>query len=467
MTRRPDPGGAPVPDDQPLRLWRPRRLEATPAVWWFALALMVATDYKLRRRANDQTVAGSFDAFIVLELAVYAAIGGYLLFTMRPTMRPVPIVVWTVGWCLTAAVSAIYAPTPMLAMVRAVQLVITVVLLLRFVEVADLSVMRRFVHGYVVLTTVSIVIGLAYVAPQKGEQVGRFTWLFTHSVVAGAMLALSTVVLFGMWLTHRVAQLPWARWVYGLLLVVNVVALVRTRTRGSIGAALVAVVVVALLWLRAAGNRDLLVASIIGLLAVAFTVGHRIVGYYLRDEDASKLASFNNRTMVWEIGMESFSRRPLHGRGITASRSLFLDDTGLGGAHNAYINVLVDVGLLGIFWWGGLLMLILVGGWRLRRRVRRTEGAAALSFDSVVVVGLVVCQMVNAVTAEYVGAGVGASAMMLYMTGLWVVLATDACDQVDEWNERRWVERRSGRRLGPAARRRGRAGVPVNPPGTS
>ncbi len=461
MSRGPVPGGAPVPDDQPLVLWRPRRVQATPAVWWFALALMVATDYKLRRRPIDQTVAGSFDAFIVLELAVYAAIGAALLLTLRPTMRPTPIVVWTVGWCLTAAVSAIYAPAPLLAMVRAVQLVVIVLLLLRFVEVADLSVMRRFVHGYVVLTTASIVIGLAYVAPKTGEQVGRFTWLYTHSVVAGAMLALSTVITFGMWLTHRVAQLPWARWVYGVMLVVNAVALVRTRTRGSIGAALVAMVVVALLWLRAAGNRDLLVASIVGLLAVAFTVGDRIVGYYLRDEDASKLASFNNRTMVWEIGVESFSRRPLHGRGLTASRSVFLDETGLGGAHNAYINVLVDVGLLGMFWWGGLLVLILAGGWRLRRRVRRTEGAAPLSFDSVVVVGLVVCQMVNAVTAEYVGAGVGASAMMLYMTGIWVVLATDACDQVDRWNASRWVDRRAGRRLGPAARRRGRPAVLV------
>lgn len=453
-----------VIDDQGLVLWRDRRAQATAAVWWMVLALIVATEYKLRKRGNDQTVSGSVDAFILLELAVYGAIGLYVLVKLRPNLRPVPIVVWTVGWCLTAAVSTLYAPSPLLAIVRAAQLVIVVLLVLRITNIGDVSMMRRFVHGYVVLTTASVFVGLAFVAPQTGEQVGRFTWLFTHSVVAGAMLGMSTVILFGMWLTHRVAQLPWARWIYGAMLVINFVSLVRTRTRGSIGAAVLAIVVITVLWLRAAGKRDLLVSTIVVVLAVAFTIGHRIVAYYLRDTDTSKLTSFNNRTKVWEIAIASFERRPLHGRGLTASRSLFLEQTGLGGAHNAYINVLVDVGLLGMFWWGGLLLLVFAGGWRLRRRVRRTENAEPLTFDTVVIVGLMVCQLVNAVTAEYVGAGVSAPALMLYMTGAWVVLVGDACDALDRWNASRWIDRRRGPRLGPAARKRERPVMPGRTP---
>ncbi|MCB1772849.1 MAG: O-antigen ligase family protein, partial [Gammaproteobacteria bacterium] len=141
--------------------------------------------------------------------------------------------------------------------------------------------------------------------------------------------------------------------------------------------------VLAVLWLRAEGKRDLMLTSFVAITAIASTVRSQIVAYYLRNEDAEKLASFNNRTLVWEITIESFERRPLHGRGLTASRSLFLDDTGLGGAHNAYINVMVDVGLVGLFFWGGLLVLVTVGAWRLRHRVRRTAGADALTFDSV------------------------------------------------------------------------------------
>jgi len=409
--------------------WRSKSSFVTSVVWWMPLALIIATEYKLRRRANDAAVSGSADPFIVLELGVYAFIGVYLLLRLKPKMRPNLILMWTVGWCLTAAVSTLYAPSPLLALVRGGQLVIIALLVLQFVNDGDVAMMRRFVHGYVVLVSASIAIGLVYVAPTSNEQRGRFTWLFTHSVVAGSMLAISTVLLFSMWLTHRVARLPWARWVYALLFVLNVVFLVRSRTRGSIGAALVALLVVLVLWLRAAGKRDLMVSAVVVMSALALTVGGPIIAFYLRDSDASELASFNNRTLVWTIAADVIGARPFHGMGLTASRSVFLEQTGLGGAHNAYINVLVDVGLLGIFWWGGLVVLVFAGGWRLRRRVRRVAGAEALTFDTVAIVGVMVCQLINAITAEYVGAGVSAAALMLYMTGAWVVLVGDACDE--------------------------------------
>lgn len=189
--------------------------------------------------------------------------------------------------------------------------------------------------------------------------------------------------------------------------------------------------------------------------SLALTVGGPIVQFYLRNEDAEKLASFNNRTEVWTIAIESFERRPLHGLGLTASRGVFLEDTGLGGAHNAFINVLVDVGLLGMFWWGGLIVLVFAAGWRVRRRARRTAGAEPLVFDTVAIVGLMVCQVVNGVTAEYMGAGVGASALMLYLTGAWVVIVGDATDRIVEENHVaalafRLERRARPRPLGPA-----------------
>jgi O-antigen ligase len=274
------------------------------------------------------------------------------------------------------------------------------------------------------------------------------------------MLAMSCVILFAMWLTHRVAQLPWARWVYALLLIVNLVSLVRTRTRGSIGAALLAILVITLLWLRAAGKRDLLVSAIVVVSTLAFTVGGSIVQYYLRNEDAEKLASFNNRTEVWTIAIAAFERRPLHGLGLTASRGVFLADTGLGGAHNAYINVLVDVGLLGMFWWGGLIVLITAAGWRVRRRARRTPGAEPLVFDTLAIVGLMISQVVNGITAEYMGAGVGAAALMLYLTGAWVVIAEDATDRIARENHAAALASRFERRSRPRPLGRAR---PVRP----
>lgn len=410
--------------------WRSRHEAVLRATWWLPLLLMVASDYKLRRRASDQAISGSADPFIIVELAIYLAVGCYLLVRLRPTMRHHVVMVWMAGYLLAAAASTLYAPFPVFALVRGVQLVVILLALLQFVHDADLAVMRRLLHGYVVLVTASIAIGLAYVAPQTGEQLGRFTWLYTHSVVAGAMLAASVVILFGMWLTHRTAGLPWVRWAYGLLLVVHIVALLQTRTRGSIGSAMVAMVVVTLLWLDAKGARDLFIAASVFVTLVVLTVAQPILAYLLRNSDFEQLASLNRRTDLWAMAIEMFAERPLIGFGFTSTRGLFLERTSLGGAHNAFVNVLVDLGLIGMLWWGGTVVLIVVHVGRLRRRVRRERGLEALAFDTLTVTGLMVCMLINALTAEYLAGGVGAAAMLLYLVGAWVVLAGDAADAV-------------------------------------
>lgn len=413
-----------------ITTWRSRRDAALRASWWLPLLLMVASDYKLRRRASDQAISGSADPFIVVELGIYMAVGCYLVVRLRPTMRNHVVMVWTVGYLLAAAASTVYAPFPVFALVRGVQLVVILLTLLQFVHDADLAVMRRLLHGYVVLVTASIGIGMAYVAPQTGEQLGRFTWLYTHSVVAGAMLAASVVMLFGMWLTHRTAGLPWGRWAYALLLVVHVVALLQTRTRGSIGSAMVAMVIVTLLWLDAKGARDLFIAASVLVTLVVLTVAQPILAYLLRNSDFEQLASLNRRTDLWAMAIDMFAERPLIGFGFTSTRGLFLERTSLGGAHNAFVNILVDLGVVGLVWWGGLVVLTIVHIGRLRRRVRRERGLEALAFDALTMTGLMVCMLINALTAEYLAAGVGAAAMLLYLVGSWVVIASDAADSV-------------------------------------
>jgi exopolysaccharide production protein ExoQ len=401
------------------------------ASWFLPLVLVFATEYKFRRRTNEDALAGQVDPFILLELGIYAMVGLYLLVRLRPRLRPHPILVWTAGYCLSCAVAAIYSPYLTMAMVRGLQMVIVLLTVLRFVDDGDLSTMRRFLHGYIVLVTVSILVGMAFVMPTTRAQQGRFTWLSVHSVVAGAMLAMSVVILFGMWLTHRAARLPWARWVYGLLLAFHLVAILRTETRGSIGAALVAVVIMALLWLRSEGKRDLLIGSVVAVVAIALAFGPMIIAYVLRDNDVAELATFNRRTEIWTLAWDSFLTHPLQGRGFTAARGVFFEQTKLGGAHNAYINVVVDLGLVGLFWWVGLIGLIIAAVARLRRRSQRMWWASSVRFDAITIIGIMICQLINGLTAEWLGNGISVGAVMLFITGAWVIFATDAVDSVD------------------------------------
>ena len=400
------------------------------ASWWLPLALIVASEYEFRRRPDGLSLNNSVDLWIVVELGVYSSVGIYVLVRLEPTLRRHPLVVWLAAYCIAAAVSAVYSPYPGLAMVRGVQMVIILLTVLRFIDDADVSSVRRFLHGYVVLTSVSILIGVLSVTPKTPTQVGRFTWLHTHSVTAAAMLAMSTVILFGMWLMRRAARLPWRRWVYALLLVVHVVALLATRTRGSIGAAMIAVLVITMMWLRTEGKRDFLVTMVVALVAVALTLAGPIVSFLLRDSNPAQLASFNERTDLWSRAIEVFLTQPVGGLGLAASRGLFFDATGLGGAHNAYVNVLVDTGLVGMFFWGGSIVLIFVYARRARRVAKTIDPAATLMFDTVTIIGLMVCQLVNGVTAEFAGSGVSASAMMLFLTAAWVLAASDAANEL-------------------------------------
>lgn len=392
-------------------------------IWWLPLLLMVATEYKFRRRLNEDSLSGSLDVFVLIELFVYGLVAAYLAFRRTPRMRWHPIPVMLVAYCLATAVSAIYAPFPTLAAARAVQLLILMFVMVHWISAMNLAMVRTFVHGYVVLVTVSILIGMVYVAPTTIRQVGRFTWLYTHSVIAGAMMASSAVILFGMWLTHASARLPWARWVYGAMLVLNLVSVLRSRTRGSIGAVAIAIAVMALIWLHGRARRDLAVVFGIVVTAILVTSGHVVLEFLTRGESTQKIASFNRRTEIWSLAWEEFLRHPLHGLGFTAARGVFYDETGLGGAHNAYINVAIDVGLVGLLFWVGLIWATF-STLRRVRAIRRARNQPT-TFDEVTVMGLMIAHLINGVTTEGLGGGVSALALMLFLTGAWALALSD------------------------------------------
>jgi O-antigen ligase len=411
--------------------WRPRLVQRTPLTWMLPLVLIVASQYKFRRRDPMDTTGGSIDLFILLELFVYMLVAAYLMVRIRPTMRHDAIMVWIVGYCLTVIVSVLYAPTFLLALVRGIELAVVLLVVLQFDADGDVAMVRRFLHGLIVVTVVSIAIGLAFVAPQPLSQQGRFTWLYVHSGVAGEQMSIVGVLLFGMWLTHSAARLPWRRWVYGSLLVVVVLALVANKTRGAIAGGLAGVFVVAFLWARTRGKRDLVIAGLLAGGVIVMTMGGVLVRYAMRDGDTANLATLNNRTQLWSMAWDIFSRRPLHGEGFTATRTVFLDETGLGGAHNAFFNVLVDTGLLGMFWWVGLFALVIARIHVLRRRAKLHAGASPLTFDSITLSGVIVCLLVNGLVSQDLGAGLGAPAMVLFLSGVWVLVCGDAMDHVE------------------------------------
>lgn len=448
------------------RVWRPaahafatigRVRDIDRYLWLLPLLLIVATEYKFRRRAIDDALGGSIDIMIAAELGVYALVGAWAVYRLAPTrprLTPLTVVMW--GYILTTAASALYSTFPMLALARAVQLVIIGAVIHVVATDGRLGQITKLVHGWIVLLTISIAAGLAYVAPTTRAQEGRFTWLFVHSVSAGSMLALSVPMLFGLWMTmarrdNRLV-LPWPRWAYGALLAVHIVFLLLTRTRGSIGGAFIALAVMAWIMSGHKAKPQLVLGSLVAAGAFLLAFGAVIIEFLTRGETVESIGTFNRRTEIWTLAWDAFVSRPLHGLGFTSAKGVFFDETGLGGAHNALINVMIDAGLAGLVWWTALLVAVGVGIGRLgplsRSDTPMSGACGSLRADRSILLGMFVASMINSVTTEGLGAGVNVSAIWLFLMVAWISTIRRASVPIEPpavdvtWQHQREVPRR-------------------------
>ena len=418
-----------VPTRHALTTTRERRVELQRRLLWIApLLLIVATEYKLRRRDIDGALTGTVDLMIAAELLVVATVGVWALWRLipsRPHVEPLMMVMW--GYVLTTAVSALYSAFPMLALARAVELIVIAAVIQLVSSQGTLSTIGRFLHGWIVLISASIVAGLLYVAPTTGPQEGRFTWFSVHSVAAGSMFATSIPVLFGLWLERGRRSLPWPRWVYGSLFVVHIGFLLLTRTRGSIGGVAVAIAVMAWLSSGRRARPELILGSLIAGGAIALAFGRSVLEFLTRGETVDQIGTFNRRTEIWSLAWDSFLDHPVFGLGFNSAKGVFYDETGLGGAHNSLINVMTDVGVVGVIWWLALVIGAIVTLARLRRLERRSHvlllGAAGTArSDHLILTGVFVALLINSITSEGLGAGVNVMAIWWFLCCAWLTL---------------------------------------------
>jgi O-antigen ligase len=384
--------------------------------------MMVVSDFEVRRRAPGTALrsgVGGADAAVVAELAVYGLVALFLFFQLAhpPSFRrPVPALtaLWAFGVVLVFTV--LYAIYPTLAAARGVQLLVTCGLAHAIGVRADRSQLHWLAHAYVVLVTASVGFGLAVPYPRTELQANRFTWLYVHPVMAATYLGLSVVLLLGILLRNR-SRTPsprWPTWIYLILLAVNVGALLATRTRGALAGCLVGCFVVAIVGARRTNRLDIAVLSIIVAVLAGILAMEEIVSFLQRGETSESLRTLTSRTVLWEEAIDRFWDRPLFGYGLTASRGIFFDTVGLGGGHNALINVMVDAGAFGVIVFLSLIGVLI----RSARSVRRRPGVGD---DVPIVLGALAFLVVNSVTAEFMATpGNVANIWFLVLAG-WVV----------------------------------------------
>ncbi|CUU55404.1 O-antigen ligase [Parafrankia irregularis] len=397
------------------------RLLPSPNRWALAavvLPLMLASDYKVRLRGKEATTSGQADLFILAEMAVYATVGVVLLLTVAraPAQRrnaTVVVLAWVFGsYC---ALSVVWSPYGSLAVVRAAQLLLTVAVAQTAARYASRAQLHGLAHAFAATVAGSVLFGALHrFPPVSGETAGRFTWLYVHPVVAGIYLGAATVILT-VYLTrpgreHRI----WPTWTYQVLLVVVGSGLLASRTRGALGGAVVAALLAMVCGARGARRLDLLATIGVFTAIAAVTSLDVVLSYLSRGESAEKLATLNERTNLWSLALDAFEQKPMTGWGLTASRGIFLDAIGLGGGHNAFVNVLVDGGAIGALLWLALLGGIVVALRGLWRRIRPDERA-----DLTLLTALLLFLLFDGLTAEHMAAPANVANILLAVIVGW------------------------------------------------
>jgi O-antigen ligase len=393
------------------------------ARFWFAasaLTLIVASDFKFRVRNPNATFSGGVDSFVLIELALYACVGLYLFqrFGRRPRLRrtsaPVYFACLFVGLMV---LSLAYTAYPTYAFVRVAQMCVLLGLVLVAVRNGTRGDLHQFAHFYIALIAGSVVYGvLVPSAPVTKLQAGRFTWLAIHPTVSGAMTGIATVLTIGYLIAGNRPRPGtfWPRGGYWAALALAGGGLIGTQTRGAVVGAFAGVVVIVF---ALSGRRSALQlgAALVGLgLVVALVAGGPIAHYFARGETVQQLSSLNSRTDFWRTALDAVEVKPMFGYGVTSARGIFYDTSGLGGGHNAVVNVLVELGIVGLLVWLALVLSLLGAIRRLPvRRVRE------LAVDRALLLGVVTFLLVDGIFYEGPAAVSNAACTWLFVCVAW------------------------------------------------
>lgn len=144
---------------------------------------------------------------------------------------------------------------------------------------------------------------------------------------------------------------PLLRWICRGYLVTGLFAIGLTGSRGGIVATIVALLIVPFTMLKLSPGRR---AAAIGMLVLAGAVAvvyvpERVVQRLATTSSEVEQGRLSGRGRIWKAGLEAFARRPVIGYGPGSFRGAVQGTLGLETqvAHNSYLSVLVEEGLVG------------------------------------------------------------------------------------------------------------------------
>jgi O-antigen ligase len=161
------------------------------------------------------------------------------------------------------------------------------------------------------------------------------------------------------WYVSMTDHRPLLRWICRAYLPVGVFAIGLTASRGGMLAGSVGLMIVPLTMTRLSPTKLAIAISLLcvtGALAVAY-VPEKVVDRLATTGTEVENLELGGRVKIWMAGLKAFVHKPLMGHGTSTFKYVATPYGGLGKvAHNSFLSVLVEQGLIGFMFYSMMLI---------------------------------------------------------------------------------------------------------------
>lgn len=196
--------------------------------------------------------------------------------------------------------------------------------------------------------------------PNSMQSMERYTGIGGNPNDIGAIMALALPMAWHLSLLQRSG---WLRWLNLSYLPVAVLGVVLTASRGGAVIAVVGLAAIPLTYNYANRSRRIVFAVALGIMAI-------VVFNLVPPENFLRLAAtsaeisegnVSNRSQIWQAGLEAYSEQPLLGVGVgsfSQATTPFLGYRAV--AHNVFVNILTEMGVVGLTLFVSLILVTLL-----------------------------------------------------------------------------------------------------------
>ncbi|OLC40014.1 MAG: hypothetical protein AUH43_27465 [Acidobacteria bacterium 13_1_40CM_65_14] len=402
----------------------------------FLFTLIAGTKFRIRDAAAS--LDGVMDAQILLEIALFAVIGVGLVAVWiagRGDRRGLTAVeALILGYAAIALMSTLWSLAPALTLVRAIQLLIMSALAIVAVRVLTPSG-ALWTACTAIAAYVLVCAGLAAIFPWASgtfyyEDGFRFAWFSMHPVSVGTLTAIAALGLLSASVfgppdgLSRKLGIPLPCYVIPLVLV-----LVLTNSRGPLLAFVAGLGIVMLMRVRSS-LRALLLLIIASLVLMYVASGPDVQAWlgsaanqdsamsrlFFRGQSADTVLGLSGRMELWDDLRPAIAGHSLFGYGYQASRSVVLDVASWAAyAHNALLQTILDLGLIGTL---ALVALVTIGLFGALFRALGATTRGLTPWLRATVAALMVFLVLNSISTESFAGSPGFETSLLFICAL-------------------------------------------------